>query len=81
MSVHNQGEPVPAQELPRLFDPYYRGSGASTGAPGWGLGLAFVKRIAEKHGGSVRVESQAGGTAFEIRLPAQTEVVVARGTA
>jgi signal transduction histidine kinase len=80
LSVHNHGEPVPAQELPRLFDSYYRGSGAATGTPGWGLGLAFVKRIAEKHGGSVRVESDGGSTVFEIRLAARTEVAVAKGT-
>ncbi len=79
LSVHNQGEPVPVQELPRLFDTYYRGSGA-TAAPGWGLGLAFVKRIAEKHGGSVRVASEAGGTAFEIRFPARAELAVGKGT-
>jgi len=48
--------------------------------PGWGLGLAFVKRIAEKHGGSVRVKSEAGGTAFEIRLPASAEIAVEKGT-
>ncbi|HEY6936855.1 MAG TPA: HAMP domain-containing sensor histidine kinase, partial [Terriglobales bacterium] len=81
LSVHNQGEPVPAQELPRLFDTYYRASGAADSAPGWGLGLAFVKRIAEKHGGSVRVESDGGSTVFEIRLAARTELAAAKGTA
>jgi signal transduction histidine kinase len=80
LTVHNQGEPVPTEELPRLFDTYYRASAAPAGTPGWGLGLAFVKRIAEKHGGSVRVESQTGGTAFEIRLPARTQIAVAKGT-
>lgn len=80
LSVHNQGEPVPTQELPRLFDTYYRGSGAAESAPGWGLGLAFVKRIAEKHGGSVRVESEGASTVFEIRLAARTEVVAAKGS-
>jgi len=80
LAVHNQGEPVPAQELPKLFEPYYRGSGAPAGLPGWGLGLAFVKRIAEKHGGSVRVKSEAGGTAFEIRLPASAEIAVEKVT-
>ena len=80
LTVHNQGEPVPAEELPRLFDTYYRASAAPADTPGWGLGLAFVKRIAEKHRGSVRVESHGGGTAFEIRLPAQTKVALAKGT-
>jgi signal transduction histidine kinase len=79
LSVHNQGEPVPAQELPRVFDPYYRGSAAPAAISGWGLGLAFVKRIAEKHGGSVRVHSQPDGTRFEIHLPAAAEVAAAKG--
>src|SRR5512146_309013 len=61
LSVHNQGVPIPAGELPRLFDTYYRGSEVNAATPGWGLGLAFVRRIAEKHGGGVRVESEAGG--------------------
>jgi signal transduction histidine kinase len=38
--------------------------------------LAFVKRIAEKHGGSVRAESEPAGTQFEIRLPAKTEPAI-----
>lgn len=79
LSVHNQGEPVPPGDLPRLFDPYYRGS-APAETPGWGLGLAFVKRIAEKHGGSVQVESHSAGTIFQIRLPAATEAAAAKGT-
>jgi len=81
LSVHNQGEPVPAEELPRLFDTHYRGSGVAGSTPGWGLGLAFVKRIAEKHGGSVRVESEGGSTVFEIRLAASRELAAAKGTA
>jgi signal transduction histidine kinase len=79
LSVYNQGEPVPAGDLPKLFDPYYRGSAAAK-TPGWGLGLAFVKRIAEKHGGSAEVASGAGGTVFEIRLPSRREAAAAKGT-
>jgi signal transduction histidine kinase len=63
--------------MERLFDPYYRASNAEKSKTGWGLGLAFVKRIAEKHGGSVRAESQTSGTQFEIRLPAKTQPVMA----
>jgi signal transduction histidine kinase len=80
LSVHNQGVPIPAEELPRLFDTYYRGSDGNAATPGWGLGLAFVRRIAEKHGGCVRVESEARETVFEIRLPARKEIAVAKGT-
>jgi signal transduction histidine kinase len=73
ISVHNLGKPVDPEEMARLFDPYFRASNAEKSKTGWGLGLAFVKRIAEKHGGSVRAESQASGTRFEIRLPARME--------
>jgi two-component system sensor histidine kinase VanS len=73
ISVHNLGKPVVPDEMARLFDPYYRASNTEKSTTGWGLGLAFVKRIAEKHGGTVRAESESAGTQFEIRLPARTE--------
>lgn len=76
ISVHNVGATVGEQEISRLFDPYYRASNVDKGKAGWGLGLAFVKRIAEKHGGSVRAESQPSGVRFEIHLPAMTEPAV-----
>ena len=74
ISVRNQGEPIAARDIPRLFDPYYRAREGETDKPGWGLGLAFVKRIAEKHGGSVQAKSEKSGTTFEIHLPAKTVV-------
>jgi len=76
IGVHNVGAPLAQEEIPRLFDPYYRASNVEKGKTGWGLGLAFVKRIAEKHGGSVRAESQPAGIVFEIHLPAVTEPAV-----
>jgi len=76
ISVQNVGKPIAEQDVARLFDPYYRASNVEKTKTGWGLGLAFVKRIAEKHGGSVRAESLIDGAQFEIHLPANTEPVV-----
>jgi signal transduction histidine kinase len=80
LSVENTGDPLPPAELHQIFDPYYRGPKGS-GKPGWGLGLAFVRRIAEKHGGVVRGESLPHGVRFEIHLPAaaRAEVTIAQG--
>jgi len=72
--VRNQGNPIATGDIPHLFDPYYRAKGVQEGKPGWGLGLAFVKRIAEKHGGSVQVKSEPSSTTFEIHLPAKIGV-------
>lgn len=76
ISVHNLGKPIAEQEVARLFDAYYRASNVEKSKTGWGLGLAFVKRIAEKHGGTVRAESHSSGVVFEIHLPTKAEPVV-----
>lgn len=70
MSVTNQGEPIAAEHLPRLFDRFYRcdPSRAEPGDSG-GLGLAIVRSIMQLHGGAVRVESSAAGTCFTLRFP------------
>jgi signal transduction histidine kinase len=72
--VRNQGQPIATGDIPHLFDPYYRARQVEAAKPGWGLGLAFVKRIAEKHGGSVLVTSNPSSTTFEIHLPAKTRI-------
>jgi signal transduction histidine kinase len=69
LRVSNVGDPIAAEDITRLFDAYYRASNQEESKTGWGLGLAFVKRIAEKHGGSVRAESLPTGNCFEVRLP------------
>jgi two-component system sensor histidine kinase VanS len=69
IAVQNEGIAIPTEEMPHLFDAYYRASNVDSGRNGWGLGLAFVKRIADKHGGWVRAESCEGRTTFEMHLP------------
>lgn len=68
VSVHNGGDPIPAELLPRLFDPMVRGKDA--GNKGVGLGLFIVREIARAHGGRVEAASTAGdGTTFSLYLP------------
>jgi two-component system OmpR family sensor kinase len=70
VEVADTGAGVPAEELPHLFEELYRGQGAR-GIEGSGLGLALVKAIIERHGGSVAVRSRPGqGSVFSLRLPA-----------
>jgi signal transduction histidine kinase len=77
IGVHNVGAPIPSESLARLFDAYYRAPSVEKGKAGWGLGLAFVKRIAEKHGGSIRAESLSTGNFFELHLPDRAEIEAA----
>jgi signal transduction histidine kinase len=68
VAVHDRGPGIPDADLPRIFEPFYRGSG--TGADGSGLGLALVRRIVEALGGRIAVESRpSDGTTFTILLP------------
>jgi signal transduction histidine kinase len=74
IGVHNLGAQIPPESLARLFDAYYRAPSVEKSKAGWGLGLAFVKRIAEKHGGSIRAESLTTGNCFELHLPDRMEI-------
>ena len=71
LSVADTGMGIPEDELPRIFDRFFRGERPQEmQLPGTGLGLAIVKDIVELHGGQVRVESQVGeGSAFTVWLP------------
>jgi signal transduction histidine kinase len=70
--VADRGRGIDSADLPRLFDPFYRGrSAASAQVHGAGLGLSLVRRIAEAHGGKVEVQSAVGeGSEFTLRIPA-----------
>jgi len=79
--VRNRGRPIPAQHLPRLFDRFYRVDPARDRA-GSGLGLAIVKAIAEAHGGSVGVTSDAlRGTEVLLWFPSEQPTVALPDTA
>jgi PAS domain S-box-containing protein len=70
--ISDTGVGVPANELPRLFERFFRTSSATSQAvQGTGLGLAIAKAIVEGHAGHVTVESEEGvGTTFRFALPA-----------
>lgn len=76
LEVHNQGEPIPEELLPRLFDPFkrrpedQRPHEGKSGTRSLGLGLHIVRQIALAHGGDVGVRSNATeGTRFTVRWP------------
>ncbi len=71
LEVHNGGAPIPAEDLPRLFEPFQRGSGARPdGGRSMGLGLHITYHLVHAHGGGIGVRSCADeGTTFTVRLP------------
>ncbi|MDD3310796.1 HAMP domain-containing sensor histidine kinase [Pseudodesulfovibrio sp.] len=68
--VRDHGPGIAAGELERIFEKYYRADEVRDSVDGAGLGLAIARRIAEAHGGRIRVESEPGqGALFELFLP------------
>lgn len=67
--VADHGPGVADEDLPRIFDRFYRAA-ASRSKPGAGLGLAIVREAAEAHGGKASVESSPKGARFTLTLPA-----------
>ena len=70
LRVRDHGPGIPDSESARIFEPFYRPSGRGEARGGWGLGLALVRQIADRHGGAVHYESPPGGGAcFVVSLP------------
>ncbi|MEZ5651151.1 MAG: ATP-binding protein [Burkholderiaceae bacterium] len=69
LRVCDRGPGVPEAERDRIFEPFYRARGRSEREGGVGLGLALVRRIAQRHGGDARcLGRDGGGSCFEVRL-------------
>jgi PAS domain S-box-containing protein len=73
VAVRDEGMGIPAAEMPRLFERFYRGTNVSGRTHGTGIGLSGARQIVEQHGGTILVESEEGrGSTFTIRLPLTT---------
>jgi len=71
LSVHNEGPPIPPDEQECIFQMYRRAAAAKRHAqPGWGVGLPYVRAVAESHGGSAGLDTSAErGTTFYVDIP------------
>ncbi len=69
VEVSDDGPGIPADDLPYIFDRFYR-SATARALPGSGLGLAIVRRIADMHGGTVEAIPQQQGVTFRLTVPA-----------
>jgi PAS domain S-box-containing protein len=71
-AVKDQGPGISPQDVPHIFEIFYRGKGAGKDQ-GFGLGLATVKRIIDAHGGRIWVDTAPGGTTFFFTFPLEME--------
>jgi two-component system, OmpR family, sensor histidine kinase MprB len=76
LTVRDHGPGISAEDLPHIFDRFYRGAEAR-GRPGSGLGLAIVRQVAGQQGGSISAErpTAGGGTLMRLQLPGAESVV------
>ncbi|MBU6959524.1 HAMP domain-containing histidine kinase [Pseudomonas sp. CVAP len=79
LTMHNHGEPIPAEALPTIFDPLVRSASEELAGPSTslGLGLFIVKQVVDAHQGTIEVSSsEAEGTTFSVVLPRVSRVVL-----
>lgn len=71
VTVHNLGQPIPAEQIESIFQIYRRADNVQQSRKeGWGVGLPYARRVAESHGGSIVVTSDAQtGTTFLLDIP------------
>ena len=69
LTVSNPGEPIPAEQLGRLFERFYRADASRGEKSGFGLGLSIAAVIAQEHKGTLRAESGGEGTRFVFAVP------------
>ena len=67
--VENEGDPIPADKLPHIFDRFYRADASRTDGGSFGLGLPIARAIVETHRGTLRCDSGGHTTRFTITLP------------
>lgn len=71
MNIKDYGEGIPAEDLPHIFEPFYRvDKSRNTKTGGYGIGLSLCEKIVKAHAGTIKVSSQIGkGTLFIVDLP------------
>ena len=78
LEVHDVGVGIPTEDVPRIFERFYRGSNVAGAIEGTGLGLTGSRHIVEQHGGQLLVQSQQGqGSVFTLLLPARAPLLAA----
>ncbi|MES2014339.1 MAG: HAMP domain-containing sensor histidine kinase [Patescibacteria group bacterium] len=75
LSISDSGVGIAEQDLPHIFEPYYRGDSSRTRATGGsGLGLAIVSELVQLHGGTIQIQSTLGhGTTVTVSIPSHTK--------